>query len=189
MCVPTARSESSCTDGLDNDCNGATDCADRLCAGTPGCGMCTPISRTEGRCRDMRDDDCDGLIDCADPDCRTRPFCMTACTPTAPEESGVAGCTNGIDEDCDGLTDCGDSDCRPLGGECCDGTDDDGNGFVDEFACRCNTDPECRGIGGSYVCWSDTFSVCAPACNTIGGDRTCREFGFMSCNRMTGECI
>jgi hypothetical protein len=48
-CEPTETPEVSCTDGLDNDCNGATDCADANCSGDPACqtscnndGVCDP---------------------------------------------------------------------------------------------------------------------------------------------------
>ena len=36
-CTPTASSETSCTDGIDNDCEGGTDCADSDCSGDVAC--------------------------------------------------------------------------------------------------------------------------------------------------------
>lgn len=48
-CVPDETPEVTCTDGADNDCNGATDCADANCSGDPACqatcnndGICDP---------------------------------------------------------------------------------------------------------------------------------------------------
>jgi hypothetical protein len=38
-CTPTAE---VCNDGVDNDCDGATDCADSNCAGSPSCPSCSP---------------------------------------------------------------------------------------------------------------------------------------------------
>jgi cysteine-rich repeat protein len=38
--APARESEPQCNDGLDNDGNGATDCADAQCAGTAGCLGC-----------------------------------------------------------------------------------------------------------------------------------------------------
>ena len=47
-CTPTATSETSCGDGIDDDCNGLTDCADPACAGQScgGAGTCS----TGGTC-------------------------------------------------------------------------------------------------------------------------------------------
>jgi len=86
-----------CSDGVDNDLDGATDCADSECVGRPEC--CVPVPEI---CNDMVDQDCDGLVDCADPNCAPSPAC---CVPS-PE-----ACANGSDEDCDGLIDCVDPDC------------------------------------------------------------------------------
>ena len=62
----------SCRDGIDNDCNGAIDCADQACDlescnpdGGPGC-VCAGHKPTELACADLLDNDNDGLIDCAD---------------------------------------------------------------------------------------------------------------------------
>jgi hypothetical protein len=93
--------ETNCTDGIDNDHNGLTDCADPYCAGTAACGTggaggavatggtggTMPIGGTGGmtaaygipyetNCTDGIDNDGNGLTDCADPHCRTLPDCM-----------------------------------------------------------------------------------------------------------------
>ncbi len=86
-----------CSDGIDNDLDGATDCADSECAGRPEC--CMPVPEI---CDDGLDQDCDGLIDCADPNCAPSPACCIA----LPED-----CSNMGDDDCDGLIDCVDPDC------------------------------------------------------------------------------
>jgi hypothetical protein len=86
-----------CGDGIDNDQDGDTDCADSECAGRPVC--CVPVPEI---CSDMVDQDCDGLVDCADPNCAGDPAC---CVP-APED-----CANMRDDDCDGLIDCVDPNC------------------------------------------------------------------------------
>jgi hypothetical protein len=93
----TAFEAGFCTDGIDNDLDGQTDCSDSECTALPIC--CVPVAEI---CNDMRDQDCDDLVDCADPNCRSSPSC---CTPS-PED-----CANGADEDCDGLIDCVDPDC------------------------------------------------------------------------------
>lgn len=74
-----------CFDGLDNDCDGFTDCEDYDCTGH------------DEICGDGYDNDCDGYTDCEDYDC------------ISPEV-----CTDGIDNDCDGYIDCEDYDCTCL---------------------------------------------------------------------------
>jgi hypothetical protein len=130
-----------CNDGLDNDGNSLTDCADPACAGQ----RCRPDPSTftcdsnnactcngvadpppETNCGNHSDDDCDGLIDCADPDCEGKD-----CDPLADPDAGVASrclcqglsaheldCGNHHDDDSDGKTDCDDPDCD--GKECND---------------------------------------------------------------------
>ncbi|MHC4066356.1 MAG: M12 family metallo-peptidase [Planctomycetota bacterium] len=44
-CGAPPADESSCTDGFDDDCDGATDCADTDCSGDPSCD-CQPLGAT-----------------------------------------------------------------------------------------------------------------------------------------------
>jgi hypothetical protein len=124
----------NCTDGIDNDRDGKVDCADEGCD-----GQCAEV------CDDGRDNDGDGMTDCLDPG---------DCGSVCPES-----CDDDVDNDNDGATDCLDSDCTStcdndsdgyfsvdLGGddcddanpnvhpgvqEVCDGYDDDCNGLTD----------------------------------------------------------
>ncbi len=66
-----AATETSCVDGIDNDLDGATDCADTECAGLGACGP----EDTDAICADGIDNDGDGLTDCADTGCAS--FCTT----------------------------------------------------------------------------------------------------------------
>jgi hypothetical protein len=95
-----------CNDGLDDDCNGLTDCADPACANFAGCG-CVPASTqscytgpagTEGVgvCKG-------GLQTCSAG--RTWGSCSGAVVPSAEV------CNDGLDDDCNGLTDCADPAC------------------------------------------------------------------------------
>ena len=59
-CVPSAE---ICGDGIDNDCDEATDCADANCAEAPACQGPVEI------CGDCIDNDGDGFVDLDDPDC------------------------------------------------------------------------------------------------------------------------
>ncbi|MEO1172284.1 MAG: hypothetical protein AAFX94_09555, partial [Myxococcota bacterium] len=91
---PGGVQEADCADGMDNDCDGAIDCADTDCLGQ-SCGAlgracsaetCTcPGGTTETACGDGQDNDCDGAVDCADSDC--------------PCDAEV--CTNGVDDNGD----------------------------------------------------------------------------------------
>jgi hypothetical protein len=185
-----------CDNRLDDDGDRLVDCADPDCAMNPAC-RCVPTGPENNpvACADGRDNDCDGLSDCAAPGCRLTPAC---CRPTAQREFGVAACTDGLDNDCDGVADCADSDCRPSrepDGECCNGRDDNGNTVIDEFACACETNAQCVGVGNggpfpSNACWATTFRLCAPRCTLLGGDRFCREqFGPAArCDVNSGEC-
>lgn len=68
---PPADPEAACTDGLDNDSDGAIDCADSDCAGT---GICGPEGK-DVTCADGYDNDGDGDIDCLDAGCAKNKSC------------------------------------------------------------------------------------------------------------------
>ena len=95
-CMPSPE---SCTNGVDDDCDGVVDCADTDCAGSPCCCVPSPESCTNGR-----DDDCDGLVDCDDSACDATFECGGFCLP-------FEACIRGLDLDCDGLDGCADPDC------------------------------------------------------------------------------
>ncbi len=195
-CMPVLENnDRACSDRIDNDCDGQSDCADVDCAASRVCCRPTGAEADARSCFDGLDNDCDGLRDCADPGCAAQPMC---CRPTMMRETGVGACTDGVDNDCDGVSDCADSDCRPTsvpGGECCNGIDDNGNTIIDEFACACETNAQCAGVGSggrfpSTACWNTTFRVCAPRCDLLGGNLFCSNFfAGTRCNVMTGECV
>jgi hypothetical protein len=141
ICVPE-----SCSDRLDNDCDGLVDCADSDCSADPACA---PICMAEV-CNDGLDNDCDGLVDCADPDCSANPACGPVCMPEV--------CNDGIDNDCDGLSDCADPDCsaNPACAPICvpeicnDGLDNDCDGFVDCADSDCEVELVCFGGAVNY---------------------------------------
>jgi hypothetical protein len=66
---PDSGQERNCTDGIDNDNNGSTDCDDTQCMGDPACAGDSEI------CNDTVDNDGDGLIDCDDPGCLSAAEC------------------------------------------------------------------------------------------------------------------
>ncbi|MGB0589148.1 MAG: hypothetical protein ACPGU1_05660 [Myxococcota bacterium] len=85
--------ESFCSDGIDSDGDGLTDCDDNDCQGLEAC-------IPETLCGDGLDNDSDGAADCQDTDCEGSPVCVENV------------CTDGLDSDTDGLTDCDDDDCN-----------------------------------------------------------------------------
>ncbi|MBY0370225.1 hypothetical protein K2X33_06025 [bacterium] len=97
-----------CSDHLDNDCNGLTDCSDTACSAEIVCTC--DLDRdghldTGGGC---------GGDDCDDSDAANYP-------------GHAETCNDGTDNDCDGLNNCNDSDCS-ANAACT--TDSDGDGTM-----------------------------------------------------------
>ena len=148
-CDPAVQPVAEICDGIDNDCDAATD-EEGICTETcdnaidddlddaidcadPDCDLhiaCRPPQET---CNNAIDDDADTLTDCDDPDCAADAFCQIP-----PED-----CTNTQDDDRDGLTDCDDPDCADDAicqippEDCANTADDDRDGLTD-----CD-DPDC----------------------------------------------
>ena len=97
-------SEENCSDGLDNDDNGKSDCADQSCTHFDFC-----LENSAARCSDGLDNDVDTLIDCKDPQCCAHAKCYLE--PSCGESTQMA-CTDGVDNDNNGLTDCADFSCK-----------------------------------------------------------------------------
>jgi len=97
------NTEARCSDSIDNDQDGFTDCNDWDCGATL---VCNPgPENTEGKCSDSIDNDQDGYIDCDDWDCDATLVCNLG-----PEDT-EAKCSDSIDNDGDGYIDCDDFDC------------------------------------------------------------------------------
>lgn len=112
--LPPSVEFGSCSDGMDNDCDGLSDCEDTDCSADLVCMVCG-----NGNC-DVIETPCTCSIDCG-----------------APPMTEVGACTDGLNNDCDGLTDCADPDCTPdLACMVC------GNGVCDpiEDSCSCAAD-------------------------------------------------
>ena len=95
-----------CSSSLDEDGDGAIDCADSDCVGElgPSGELCED---PESTCDDGYDNDGDGYVDCLDESCDGIDNC---------EYGTEVSCTDGIDNDSDGATDCDDSDCADASG-------------------------------------------------------------------------
>jgi hypothetical protein len=140
-------------------------------------------------CDDGKDNDGDIYVDCADPDCTFHPSCLNCAGGQPPEpEFGPGRCTDGIDNDCDGTVDCGDTDCSASDyyvTECCDGTDENGNGIVDDFNCRCNNSSECQ---GGQICYTHTAYACGIPCTSFFGDVCPFVAPGSFCSPVTEQC-
>jgi hypothetical protein len=137
-CVPTGTEgpdgDPTCTDALDNDCDGAvdgddTDCGTMTCADYVDKGACNNDTACEwtgspksGSCQDA-----------------------VVCVPTSPDEVGLCG--DGIDNDCNGQIDCADASCDTdslCTVEC--------SGYTTRS--DCNAQPACSWSGKNKVCQS-----------------------------------
>ncbi|MFH1215134.1 MAG: hypothetical protein V1706_01390, partial [Pseudomonadota bacterium] len=153
-----------CMDGMDNDGDGAIDCADSDCGGA----WCP-----EANCTDGLDNDEDAYVDCGDPDCAGAVNCL----PDAEI------CTDGIDNDGDGIVDCADENCRGdaacIPEVCSDGIDNNGDGIVDCDDPECAVKAYCTGLPSNEICndgadndldgladCADPDCATAPACIT-----------------------
>jgi hypothetical protein len=173
--------ESSCTDSVDNNGDGLTDCEDSGCCSNAACdgvGFCE--LGTEVTCNDGEDNDGDGDVDCADVDCDG----VGAC-----EHGAELTCNDSIDNDGDFATDCADGDCDGIGIcefgtelTCNDSVDNDADGDVD-----CD-DTDCQGVDGcpeiecndSVDNDSDGDTDCADSdCDGVG---TCEHGTELTCN-------
>ncbi len=97
-----------CSDGEDNDGDGAYDCDDPDCAATAECEPEEVEGDEDGECSDDVDNDGDGATDCDDDGCADSADCAEV-EELEGDEDGE--CSDGEDNDGDGATDCDDPDC------------------------------------------------------------------------------
>lgn len=172
--------EEICDDGIDNDEDSVTDCADADCDKAASCQPDGDPENTNARCTDWIDNDDDGFIDCDDEDCLTGT--VTACQGSwdrpAPGAVGTPGGdatpSDEIPELGAGMTvedligKGGDKDGERSDQLCSDGFDNDGDGKIDCADIGCRFDPQvavCRGTPGLR------FSVVANLTNSMTLDR------------------
>lgn len=118
-CVDPAKPSEyeNCGNGLDDDCDGYTDCNDEECQNDYTYCRCSYPSYV--KCGSNV-----GVCEYGEKSCdfdQTWSICIGGVTPQSQTEYD---CSNYEDDDCDGLTDCDDSDCA-LSDNCLDCTIDD----------------------------------------------------------------
>jgi len=189
-----------CNDGVDNDCDGLTDCADDDCLvdadgdghqAMPCGGDCDDNDpkvhpgRLEN-CFTPMDDDCDGRNNCQDPDCQVdadgdgqvRRPCGEDCDDNDPNNwfGNQENCADRQDNNCNGLVDCNELVCDAMA---CD------DGIVCTAGDTC-VGGSCEGVPDDALCddgiWC-TRDFCEPQfgrCGAIPEDILCQD-GFF-CN-------
>ncbi len=139
LCASPAQSQ--CSDGVDNDRDGAIDLADFSCQND---SKNNDESLPKAQCQDGIDNDGDGAIDLADFSCQNN-------SQKNDESFPKAECQDSIDNDGDGAIDLADFSCQNNSqkndesspkAECQDGIDNDGDGAIDlaDFSCTNSQD-------------------------------------------------
>jgi len=141
---PSSIEPEHCTNGIDDDGDGDSDCMDSDCATHV---ICKPLKHKPGTaCKTGKEKPCDkGLW-------TNKRHAITykqICIPRNVECIIKEICTNGIDDDYDGDVDCYDIDCEnhviciPLE-VCTDGLDNDGDGKADCYDADCENHIGCQ---------------------------------------------
>lgn len=164
LCEAGWDGETTCADGIDNDGDGWVDDEDPACANG---GINEDDSVIGGTCNDGLDNDADGWPDALDPGCRSA---------DGDEDDGFSGtaCNDGVDNDLHGDIDSEDLHCLLAGPDaaseqpgfrtsCRNDTDDDGDGFIDEFDPDCETGNATRETGPTFDP-DDPETVLIPGC-------------------------
>ncbi len=203
--------EATCSDGVDNDCNGSIDLADASCQAPEICdyldndnsgGVDEPFPLSDpgnvGETCSVGVGICERTSVWVCNEAGTDAFCDGQ--PGSPKtESAAFGntCDDGKDNDCDGLIDLveflEDPDCAAFGqAELCGNlTDDDGDGLVDEgfpqIGLQCSAGTGACASLGELVCNGTGDGVECDATSGLPGDESanCNDFIDNDCDGFT----
>lgn len=149
----TPETETNCSDGVDDDKDSMTDCADADCAADPACQPDGGAENNDKRCSDWIDNDGNGHVDCDDAGCNAEG--ITVCRGSWDDGAGGGtkpGGGNLLNQLKSGETfedlmnRFGDKYGENTNELCADGFDNDGDGMTD---CE---DPGCRFDPNVQVC-------------------------------------
>lgn len=160
QCQPPPVAE-DCTNGVDDDGDGAVDCVDSDCAQSLSC---VP-QPNEQNCGDGIDNDRDGLADCRDSDCMN----SGACTCTGNVDAGSPGCCYPV---------CGPNETlQCLGGNICG------------YPCTCQPNAKDAGTPTTNR-WYNTCGDPVCHGHTITGVRPClgNESAGIACGVQGDQC-
>jgi hypothetical protein len=191
-------------DGVDNDCDGATDGADTELADLDGDGAdrCSDCDdgdpqRAPGlpeRCQGL-DDDCDGLVpaDEVDADADGVLVCAGDCDDGSPERHpGAIERCDDLDDDCDGILDAEDPDIADLDGDGVRACLDCGDDFAAQYPGApeiCDgRDDDCDGVipQGELDLDADGHAECAGDC--ADDDPRLHPGAAEACDGLDGNC-
>lgn len=155
------KSETNCSDRIDEDGDTVTDCADADCYEDPICKTAGGLENSDLLCSDAIDNDGDGATDCEDADCNSPaisackgswegPLSGTGLATAAGDEAPLPELGEGQSLE-DLLGTGSDIDGERNDFVCSDGFDNDGDGAVDCADIGCRFDPNvnvCRSSPG-----------------------------------------
>ncbi|RLC36469.1 hypothetical protein DRH27_05180, partial [Candidatus Falkowbacteria bacterium] len=168
-----AGSPENCVDGIDNDCDGLTDCDDADCLGNPGCSVIPYCG----------DDDCEGSEDCfnCEEDCGP---CLVTCPDAVCDEPNE--CQTGSDP-CSADCFCGNGSI-----ECGEGCDDGNNNNGDGCSSGCLIESPCSdGDSDGYdACDIGGLPIldCDDPCDCDDGVFETKPSATEICNGIDDDC-
>ncbi len=157
--------ESACGDGLDNDCDGTTDCADSDCAGKAGPGVGVTCCQTTANC---------GNDDCKLESCQADKTCSITNRPAgATDECGTCQACDAAGGNCAAVTSSEGKNCAGSCTYCNVGTcTNRAQGATDE----CGTCKACNTAGGNCVVQSGNEGKgCVGSCTYCNAAGTCTD--------------